>query len=58
MRFYHFLETTTNDEEEDPLPMDDGSTVWHTVVSGGPVEPNYAGMTVAAANREGAEALH
>ena len=38
-----------DDAEENPLPIDDGSTVRHTVVSGGPVEPNYAGMTVAAA---------
>ncbi len=38
-----------DDAEEVPLPDDDGSAVRHTVVSGGPVEPNYAGMTVAAA---------
>ena len=39
-----------DDVEEEPLPFDDNLAVRHTLVSGGPVEPNYAGMTVAAAN--------
>ena len=39
-----------NDEEEDNLPVDDHTTVHHTIVAGGPVEPNYSSMMVAAAN--------
>ncbi len=50
--FLSFLGDDENydNEEEEPCPIDDGSAVHHTVVSGGPVEPNYAGMMVAAAN--------
>ncbi len=38
------------DEEEEHLPVNNGFAVHHTIVSGGPVEPNYTGMTAAVAN--------
>ena len=38
------------DEEEEPLPINDSNAICHAIVSGGPVKPNYASMTVADAN--------
>ena len=38
------------DEEDNNLPVDDHNTVHHTIISGGPVEPNYSGMRVAEVN--------